>query len=239
MSTHTARGCSAHQNAYACMCAVPHYYVKETPGAACASTCDCDGERVCRGGQCRGAARPKLYAPLAHTTAVDATLEQGSALHAGIYGSRLAPINDGCTVALYNYHASASAAGACPVANRCEELGATCATMFDQDTDIERCIRANSFEASPDGALMQHDSLEALNHACCGDIADPACTGAIAGQACRWDAALRRAVSTTAAPPGSACCATQAQQILRNAAALRDGVRFSDYFAQNSSLFEV
>ena len=221
------------------MCAVPHYYVKEP--AACTSACDCDGERVCgAGGVCAGVARPKLYAPLAHTSAVDATLRQAPALHADFFGSRLAPLNDGCTVALYNYHHKT---GACPPAETCEDLGATCAAMFGLDADIERCVRANSFAAAPGGALEQASSLTELNHACCGDVADPACSGAIAGQACRWDAALRGAVAAgagAAPPPGNAaCCATQAQQVLGDAAALRDGSRSSTFFAENQYLFDV
>ena len=232
------RGCPARVHAEACACAVPHYYVKEDPGIPCASTCQCDGARVCRSGRCRGVARPKLYAPLAHTPGVDATLKQRSALQADSFGSSLAPMNDGCVVALYNY----TTHGDCPPADTCEDIAAACAAMFAEDTDIARCVRANSFDMTPGGAEEQWRSLEELNRKCCGDVADPMCDKLIASQACHWDPLLKKSAAAHAlAPPGGArCCSTQAQQILEDAAARRDGVRFGDFFfAPNLSLFSV
>ena len=130
-------------------------------------------------------ANPELYAPFV-TEMFGYAGEVGMELD-----SFLAPPNDGCTVALYNYQIDASPS--CPHGETCRDVGRLCAQLFDKDMDISRCVFANSFVPIPNSAVDRASNTVDLNLACCGLFPSATCRHA-ATPTCRWDAAAQRGI---------------------------------------------
>ena len=130
-------------------------------------------------------ANPELYAPFV-TEMFGYAGEVGMELD-----SFLAPPNDGCTVALYNYQIDASPS--CPHGETCRDVGRICAQLFDKDMDISRCVFANSFVPIPNSAVDRASNTVDLNLACCGLFPSDTCRHA-ATPTCRWDAAAQRGI---------------------------------------------
>ena len=198
-----------------CHCTLPAHHAQEAPGGACRHNCECDGARECHRGACRGEARPPLYAPF---------VTDRFAPYTG-YDSSLAPPNDACTVALYNYHINA--ASSCSAGETCRDVGRICARLFDNDTDVERCVFANSFASVPGRAVDQAATTEDLNRMCCGPFPPETCHEA-STPACRWDASEQRGVhldtekegvckvrdfSGAESVPSTACSALDTQEL--------------------------
>ena len=154
----------------------------------------CDPEHFIRETQDIQEEDPPLYAPKVHIA-----IEQPQW---NTLDSFLAPQNDGCTVALYNYQLDSHPA--CPLGDTCHDVGRICAQLFEGDTDIERCVRANSFEHVPHKAVDQATSLLDLNHRCCGLGADARLCAGASAPSCRWDAAAG-APCTRGGPAARAC----------------------------------
>ena len=156
----------------------------------------CDPEHFIRETQDIQEDDPPLYAPKVHIA-----IEQPQW---NTLDSFLAPQNDACTVALYNYQLDSHPA--CPLGDTCHDVGRICAQLFEGDTDIERCVRANSFEHVPHKAVDQATSLSDLNHRCCGLGADARLCAGASAPSCRWDAAAGRAVYARGGGAGGGAC---------------------------------
>ena len=155
----------------------------------------CDPEHFIRETQDIQEDDPPLYAPKVHIA-----IEQPQW---NTLDSFLAPQNDACTVALYNYQLDSHPA--CPLGDTCHDVGRICAQLFEGDTDIERCVRANSFEHVPHKAVDQATSLSDLNHRCCGLGADARLCAGASAPSCRWDAAAGRRTRGGGGAGGGAC----------------------------------